>query len=260
MEKSNCKVTFLGTGTSQGVPIIGAKDPVSLSDDFRDKRLRSSVYIEYKGKKILIDCGPDFRTQMLRENLDDIDFILLTHEHTDHIIGLDDVRPINYLHNKDMPIYALQRVVNAVKDRFSYAFIPHEYPGLPKYELHTINPEEKINIDRVEVVPLPILHGKLPILGYRIGDFAYLTDVHEVPESTKKLLTGLKVIVIGALRKKPLHHSHLTLGEAIELAKEINAKQTYFTHISYEMGFYKEVQEELPPTMHLAYDGLKLNF
>ena len=259
MEKSNYKVTFLGTGTSQGVPIIGSKDPVSLSKDPRDKRLRSSVYIEYKGKKILIDCGPDFRMQMLRENLDDIDFILLTHEHTDHIIGLDDVRPINYLHNKDMPIYALPRVIDTVKDRFPYAFIPHEYPGLPKYELHKIT-DEKLDIDGVGVAPLPIFHGKLPILGYRIGDFAYLTDVHEVPEKTKKLLSGVKVVVIGALRKKPLHHSHLTLGQAIDLAKEINAEQTYFTHISHEMGFYKEVQEELPPTMHLAYDGLKLNF
>ncbi|MBV7440797.1 MBL fold metallo-hydrolase [Weeksellaceae bacterium TAE3-ERU29] len=261
MEDSNYKITFLGTGTSQGVPIIGAKDPVSLSSDPRDKRLRSSVYIEYKEKKILIDCGPDFRTQMLRENLDDIDFILLTHEHTDHIIGLDDVRPINYLHNKDMPIYALPRVINAVKDRFPYAFIPHEYPGLPKYELHNIeNTEEEINIDKVKIIPLPIFHGKLPILGYRVGDFAYLTDVREVPETTKELLTGLKVVVIGALRKKPLHHSHLVLSQAIELAEELAAEQTYFTHISYEMGFYKEVQEELPPTMHLAYDGLKLKF
>lgn len=172
MKENNHTVIFLGTGTSQGVPIIGAKDPVSLSTNPKDKRFRSSVFIEYQGKKILIDCGPDFRMQMLRENLDDIDFILLTHEHNDHIIGLDDVRPINYLHNKDMPIYGLPRVINSVKERFPYAFIPHEYPGLPKFDLKEIEySTEKIQIQGVEIQPLPILHGELPILGYRIGGF-----------------------------------------------------------------------------------------
>ncbi|QAR29910.1 MBL fold metallo-hydrolase [Ornithobacterium rhinotracheale] len=259
MKENNQTVIFLGTGTSQGIPIIGAKDPVSLSTNPKDKRLRSSVFIEYQGKKILIDCGPDFRMQMLRENLDDIDFILLTHEHNDHIIGLDDVRPINYLHNKDMPIYALQRVVDSVKERFPYAFIPHEYPGLPKFDLQPIEYSiQPINIQGVEVQPLPILHGKLPILGYRIGDFAYLTDVYAVHEETKRKLKDLTVVVIGALRQSKPHHSHLLLDQAIELAHEIGAQTTYFTHIGHEMGFYEEVEKILPPHMHLAYDGLKI--
>lgn len=260
MKDSNHTLIFLGTGTSQGVPVIGAKDPVSLSKDAKDKRLRSAVYILYKGKKILIDCGPDFRMQMLREGLEDIDFILLTHEHTDHIIGLDDVRPINYLHNKDMPIYGLERVVDTVKDRFPYAFIPHDYPGLPKFDLRAITGKEKLSLEGVEVIPLPIFHGELPILGYRIGNVAYLTDVYKIPDSTMELLRGLKIVIIGALRKEPPHHSHLTLPQAVDLAQRIDAEQTYFTHISHYMGFHKKVQEELPPTMHLAYDGLRLYF
>ncbi|MCK0205570.1 MBL fold metallo-hydrolase [Ornithobacterium rhinotracheale] len=259
MKENNHTVIFLGTGTSQGVPIIGAKDPVSLSTNPKDKRFRSSVFIEYQGKKILIDCGPDFRMQMLRENLDDIDFILLTHEHNDHIIGLDDVRPINYLHNKDMPIYGLPRVINSVKERFPYAFIPHEYPGLPKFDLKEIEySTEKVIIQGVEIQPLPILHGELPILGYRIGDFAYLTDVYKVPELTKEQLKDLSVIVIGALRQNKPHHSHLLLPQAIKLAQEIGAKTTYFTHIGHEMGFYEEVEKSLPQHMHLAYDRLKI--
>lgn len=259
MKENNHTVIFLGTGTSQGVPIIGAKDPVSLSQDAKDKRLRASVYIEYQGKKILIDCGPDFRMQMLRESLDDIDFILLTHEHNDHTIGLDDVRPINYLHNKDMPIYGFPRVVNSVRERFPYAFIPHEYPGLPKFDLKEIEySTKKIMIQGVEVQPLPILHGKLPILGYRIGAFAYLTDVYKVSEETLLQLKNLSVVVIGALRQNTPHHSHLLLPQAIELAQKIDAKTTYFTHIGHEMGFHEEVEKSLPPQMHLAYDGLRI--
>lgn len=259
MRNYNNKLVFLGTGTSQGVPVIGSNHPVCLSDAPQDKRLRSSVMVHHKGQNLLIDCGPDFRQQMLRAGLDRVDAILITHEHNDHIIGLDDVRPLNFKYEKDMPIYAMPRVIDEIKTRFPYVFALHNYPGLPAFDLNKIT-AEKFNINQSEIIPLPILHGKLPILGYRIGNLAYITDVSHVSDDTLSKLENLEILVVGALRKEPRHHSHFTLGEAIEMAQKVNAGKTYFTHISHLMGFHNEVEKELPSNMHLAYDGLELNF
>lgn len=258
LEKPN-EIIFLGTGTSQGVPVIGCKHPVCLSENPKDKRLRTSAFIKTKGINILLDCGPDFRQQMLRENLDRIDAILLTHEHNDHIIGLDDVRPINFLTQKDMPIYALPRVINEVKSRFPYAFVNEKYPGAPEFQVNEIK-TSYINVEGIEIIPLDVMHGKLPILGYRIGNLAYLTDISFIPKETIDKLKGLDILVIDALRKSPKHHSHLTLDEAIEYSKMIKPKQTYFIHINHHMGFHDIVEKELPDDFHLAYDGLKLQF
>ncbi len=257
MGEKKQKIIFLGTGTSQGVPVIGSKEPVCLSKNPKDKRLRASVYVEIENTKLLIDCGPDFRQQMLRENLSHLDAILITHEHNDHIIGLDDVRPINFLQKKDMPIYGLPRVLNEIEMRFPYAFSEDKYPGTPSFDLFPVT-TNVFSIQQVNIEPLPVYHGKLPILGYKIGDFAYITDVSEVPDSTQELIYNIPVLVIDALRKSPKHHSHFTLDEAIEFSQKIKAKKTYFTHISHRMGFYDEVEKELPWNMHLAFDGLSL--
>lgn len=259
MLEPNNKIIFLGTGTSQGVPTIGCTHPVCLSTDQKDKRLRSSIYVEYNGKKILIDCGPDFRIQMLNNNLSDIDFILITHEHNDHIIGLDDVRPITLSKNINMPVYALPRVVEQLKLRFSYAFGDIKYPGLPAFEAHEIE-YLPFNVENIEIIPISVIHGKLPILGYRIGNIAYLTDIKALPEEELSKLQNLDLVIIGALRKEPLHHAHFTLNEALDLAEKIKAKKTYLTHIGHLMGFHKEVQKELPSNIFLAYDGLEIKF
>lgn len=257
-ENSN-QIIFLGTGTSQGVPPIGCKHPVCLSDNPKDKRLRASAMIHYHGKNILIDCGPDFRQQMLRENLDHIDAILITHEHNDHIIGMDDVRPLNFKSGKDMPIYGLPRVLDEIKMRFPYAFAKNKYPGTPSFDLRTVN-DAPFFVDDVEIIPLQVMHGKLPILGYRMGNLAYMTDISEISNETLLQLNSLDILVIDALRKEPEHHSHLTLQQAITYAEKIQPKETYFIHMNQDMGFHDEVEKELPTNMHLAYDGLHVKF
>ncbi|MXV37520.1 MBL fold metallo-hydrolase [Flavobacteriaceae bacterium Ap0902] len=259
LEKEN-EIIFLGTGTSQGVPPIGCTHPVCLSDDPRDKRLRASVMIKYHGKTILIDCGPDFRQQMLREDMDYVDAILVTHEHNDHIIGLDDMRAVYFKSHKVPVIYSIPRVLNDIKVRFPYAFTKFKYPGVPTFDLQEIEPNKPFFVEGIEVLSLHVLHGGLPILGFRIGGLAYITDVKIIPPETLKLLEGLDILVIDALRQKKTHHSHLLLDEAIQYGKQIGAKQTYFTHISHNLGFYKEVEKTLPEGMHLAYDQLRLKF
>lgn len=259
MRDINNKIIFLGTGTSQGVPPIGCTHPVCLSTNAKDKRLRSSIFIHYKQKKILIDCGPDFRQQMLRSQLTDVDFILITHEHNDHIIGLDDVRPINFKQNKDMPIYALPRVMRQLKSRFNYAFGDIKYPGLPAFEPIEIGLEAFI-ADGIEITPIEVLHGKLPILGYRIGSIAYLTDVSHLPAKEYKKLEDLEILIISSLRKEPTHHAHMTLAESLILSQKIKAKKTYLTHISHMMGFHEDVQRELPENVFLAFDELSISF
>lgn len=257
-EKSNA-VIFLGTGTSQGVPAIGCKDPVCLSNDPRDKRLRASVMVIYNGLHFLIDCGPDFRQQMLRENLDRVDAILVTHEHNDHIIGMDDVRPLNFRTKKEMPVYSLPRVLNEVKNRFPYIFSDERYPGAPSVSLNPIG-EEPFWIGKEKVIPLPVMHGSLTTLGFRIGNMAYMTDISFIPEKTIEKLAGLEVLVIDALRQGPEHHSHLVLPQAVEYANRIKAKQTFFTHMNHQIGFHEEVNRMLPPNMQLAWDGLSVPF
>lgn len=259
MLQSENKLIFLGTGTSQGIPVIGSDHPVCLSSDPRDKRLRSSVLVQYLGKNILIDCGPDFRQQMLRENLSHIDCILLTHEHNDHLIGMDDLRPILFRSKKKIPVYGEFRVLDQVKNRFPYAFIEHKYPGVPSFDIHTISDLPFNYTKDIQIIPLRILHGQLPILGFRIGNLAYMTDVSTIPNETLEQLSNLDILVIGALRKTE-HHSHMSLSQAVKAAKQIGAKNTYITHIGHEMGFHAKVNQELPTNIQLSHDGLHLNF
>ncbi|MDO5510976.1 MAG: MBL fold metallo-hydrolase [Weeksellaceae bacterium] len=259
MAHTENKLIFLGTGTSQGIPVIGSKHPVCLSQDTKDKRLRSSIYVQYQGQNILIDCGPDFRQQMLRAQLSSIDSVLITHEHNDHIIGMDDLRPILFRSSEEIPIYAEQRVIDDIKTRFPYAFQKEKYPGVPSFSVHTIDTQPFHTASKVEIIPLRVIHGQLPILGYRIGNMAYCTDVSHIPSETLEQLQNLDILILGALRQTP-HHSHMTLKQAINYANEIGAKNTYITHIGHEMGFHEQVSKSLKPHVHLSYDGLQLSF
>lgn len=250
------KITFLGTGTSQGVPVIACDCKVCTSTDTRNNRLRTSVMIEFMGKVIVIDSGPDFRYQMLREKVHQLDAILFTHEHKDHVAGLDDVRAFNFKHDREIDVYAEERVQRALKNEFSYIFSGINYPGLPRVILHDL-PNDKIVVQGIEVMPIRAMHFKLPVFGFRIGDFTYITDVKTISEEEKEKIKGSKILVLNALRKEE-HISHFTLSEAIELAKEIGADQTYFTHISHQLGLHEDVQQELPKGMYLAYDRLSV--
>jgi len=251
------KITILGTGTSQGIPVIACNCIVCRSTDHKDKRLRVSVLIETGDKTIVIDSGPDFRYQMLRANVKDLDAILFTHEHKDHVAGLDDIRPFNYLLKKDIEIYATERVQHALKREFSYIFAEAHYPGLPQIDLNTIS-DAPFSVGETVIVPLDIMHYKLPILGFRINDFVYITDAKTVSEETIAKIIGAKILVINALQKEQ-HISHFTLDEAIEFAQKIGAEQTYLTHISHNMGLHEVVEKELPDNIKLAYDGLTLS-
>ncbi|NRF40867.1 MBL fold metallo-hydrolase [Pedobacter foliorum] len=250
------KITILGTGTSQGIPVIACNCIVCRSTDYKDKRLRVSVLIETGDKTIVIDSGPDFRYQMLRANVKDLDAILFTHEHKDHVAGLDDIRPFNYLLKKDIEIYATERVQHALKREFSYIFAEAHYPGLPQIDLNTIS-DEPFSVGETVIVPLDIMHYKLPILGFRINDFVYITDAKTVSEETIAKIKGAKILIVNSLQKEQ-HISHFTLDEAIEFAQKIGAEQTYLTHISHNMGLHEVVEKELPDNIKLAYDGLTL--
>jgi len=252
------KITFLGTGTSQGVPVIACDCAVCHSEDIHDKRLRSSMMIEVNHKIFVIDTGPDFRQQMLRVNVKHLDAILFTHEHKDHIAGLDDIRSFNWIYKKSMDVYAEERVLKALQIDYSYAFNEDKYPGIPEMTLHPIS-ETPFNIQGVEIIPIRVMHYLLPVLGFRIGDFAYITDAKFIPDKEYEKLKNLKYFVINALRKKE-HISHFNLAEAIEVSKRVGASHTYLTHISHLMGFHKDIENELPPHIHLAYDNLMLEW
>jgi phosphoribosyl 1,2-cyclic phosphate phosphodiesterase len=250
------KITFLGTGTSQGVPLIGCTCKVCTSSDKKDNRLRSSVMIEYKNTNIVIDTGPDFRQQMLREKVTKLDAVVFTHEHKDHTAGLDEVRAFNFINQMVMPVYATERVQLALKESFSYIFANLDYPGIPKIELHTIN-DDTFVVGDMQVQPINVLHYKLPVKAFRIGNFTYITDANFISEEEKAKIKGSEVVVINALRRNE-HISHFTFQEAIDLANELKAKKTYFTHISHQLGTHEEVTLELPSHIELAFDGLKI--
>lgn len=250
------KIICLGTGTSQGIPVIGCQCEVCTSADPRDRRFRSSIHVESGGQHIQIDIGPDFRLQMLNNDLSKVDAILLTHEHNDHVAGIDDIRPVNFHYKNEIPIYGEERVLDQVKERFHYAFTEKKYPGAPDLQLISIA-EEPFDIDGLPIIPIRVMHGGLPILGFRIGRMAYLTDVKSIPESEHEKLSGLDVLILSALRREP-HFSHLTLDEAMEFAQRFSPGQTYLTHISHLMGRHEEVDKLLPAKVGLAFDGLTI--
>lgn len=249
-------VTFLGTGTSQGVPVIGCDCQVCRSLDFRDKRLRVSVHIQVQGKSIIIDSGPDFRQQVLRERIKHLDALLFTHEHKDHTSGLDDIRAYNFKQNTDMPLYGEERVLNQIKQEFSYIFSGHNYPGIPRVNLCPIT-EAPFEIDGIRILPIRVKHYKLPVLGFRINNFTYITDANYIGEEELKKISGSEVIVLDALRREP-HISHFSLSEAVDLLNNLRPQKAYLTHISHLMGLHHEVDAELPDFVKLAYDGLKI--
>ena len=251
-------ITFLGTGTSQGIPVIGSTHPVCLSNDIRDKRLRSSVLLSWGEAQYVIDCGPDFRQQMLYVGCTHIDGILFTHEHADHTAGIDDIRPY-FFRQGDIPIYALPRVIDNLTNRFEYIMsAENKYPGAPSVQVNVVDPHKLFELHGKTVVPILGLHNRIEVLGYRIDNFAYLTDIKTISEAEIEKLRGLEILVLNALREEPLH-SHLNLEEAIGLSQQIKAANTYFTHISHLLGFHKDVEKKLPNNVHLAYDFLSLN-
>ena len=251
-------ITFLGTGTSQGIPVIGSNHPVCLSKDSRDKRLRVSVLVSWEEYNFVIDCGPDFRQQMLTNSVTSLDGILFTHEHADHTAGIDDIRPF-FFRQGDIPIFAHQRVLESLKLRFDYIFADeNRYPGAPAVQVNEVQKDTPFELGDIEIVPIEAFHNRLQVFGYRLGGFVYLTDVKRVEEDQIQKILGAKVLVINALREEP-HHSHFNLEEALEFAEMIGADQTYFTHISHLLGFHEEVEKKLPDNVFLAYDNLRLN-
>ena len=248
-------ITFLGTGTSQGVPVIACGCEVCTSADKRDKRLRSSILVE-GDKTVVIDSGPDFRYQMLRANVQHLDALVFTHEHKDHVAGMDDIRAFNYKQNSPVDVWADERVQAAIKKEFHYIFTEFKYPGIPQVNLKTIT-NEPFLIGDIKFTPIEVMHYKLPVKGFRINDFTYITDAKTISESEKQLIKGSSILVINALQKQT-HISHFTLEEAIAFAQEIGAERTYFTHISHRLGKHEDVSKELPLGIELAYDGLKL--
>ena len=249
------KITFLGTGTSQGIPVIGSSHPVCLSQNPKDKRLRVSVMISWDNYNYVIDCGPDFRQQMLHHKVNRLDGILFTHEHADHTAGIDDIRPF-FFRQGDIPIYAHKRVASELRRRFDYIFADeNRYPGAPAVQVNLVESNKPFILGNLQVVPIEVFHNRLQVFGYRIGDFAYVTDAKSIAPDQLMKLKGVKVLTLNALRKEP-HHSHLNLDEALQLVEQVEPDNTYFTHISHHMGFHDEVEKELPDHVHLAYDNL----
>lgn len=251
------KITFLGTGTSQGIPIIGSKHPVCLSADEKDKRLRVSVLVEWDDYTYVIDCGPDFRQQMLRADCSKIDGIIFTHEHSDHVAGLDDVRPF-YFRQGDIPIYAHKRVIESLTRRFDYIFSTKDkYPGVPTLAINTIE-NKPFTLNNGVVVPINGMHHKLQVFGFRFKDFAYLTDMKTVEDREIDKIKNIKVLVVNALRHEP-HISHFNLEEALQFIESVNPEIAFITHISHLLGFHEEVEKTLPKNVFLAYDTLQIN-
>jgi phosphoribosyl 1,2-cyclic phosphate phosphodiesterase len=253
-EDDKIKLTFLGTGTSIGVPVIACNCPVCKSPNAKDKRFRTSAMVTINGLNIVIDCGPDFRFQMLKQNVEDINAVLFTHEHRDHIAGLDDIRAFNYVLNKTIPIYGTKQVLEAIRIEFPYIFSESRYFGAPQLTINEINTRH-FKIDNIEILPIKIMHDKLPVLGYRFNDLTYITDASFIEPKEKKKIKGSKVLVINALRNSK-HISHFSLPEALALIEEVKPERAYLTHISHFLGLHDEVEKKLPENVHLAYDNL----
>lgn len=250
------EITFLGTGTSTGVPMIACPCAVCHSQDPRDKRLRSSILIRTEKTTIVIDTTPDFRYQMLRQNVTSLDAVVFTHPHKDHIAGLDDVRAYNFFMKEPMNVYANALTEETLKREFGYAFSDKKYPGVPEIQLHTID-DQPFQVGDLTFIPILVWHYKMPVYGYRIGDFTYITDANRIDDAEKEKIRGSKVLVLNALRRES-HMSHFTLSEAIALSRELEVQQAYFTHISHQLGLHASVSEELPLGAALAYDGLTI--
>ena len=250
------KITLLGTGTSQGVPVIACTCRVCTSTDPRDKRLRCSVMLEENGSTVVIDSGPDFRQQMLRAGVIDIDGLVFTHEHKDHVAGMDDIRAFNYIHKKKVDVFATARVQQALRREYPYIFEDTGYPGIPQVSMHTIG-SDPFQAGNIKLIPVEVLHYRLPVLAFRSGDFTYITDANYISEEEKKKIAGSRVIVVNALRREP-HVSHFTLAEAVSLLEELKPEKGYLIHISHQLGRHKEVNKELPPFIRCAYDGLEI--
>jgi phosphoribosyl 1,2-cyclic phosphate phosphodiesterase len=253
------QITILGSGTSQGVPVIGCHCAVCRSLDYRDKRLRVSAHIAVGGKSIVIDSGPDFRQQVLREQIDHLDALLFTHEHKDHTAGMDDIRAYNFKQQRDMPVFAEQRVLDQLKREFAYIFAEHKYPGVPRVQtIPILDDEADFEVEGVIVQPIRAIHYKLPVLGYRIGDFTYLTDANYISPTSMERIRGSKVIVLNALRRES-HISHFSLSEAVEILTDLAPQHGYLTHIGHQLGRHRDVEAELPDFIRLAYDGLRVD-
>ena len=253
------QITFLGTGTSQGVPVITCKCPVCQSQDSHDHRLRTSALITTDDKlNFLIDIGPDFREQMLRNKVMHLDGIFITHAHRDHVAGIDDIRAFNYTQNCKMQVYANKTALDILRRDYHYIFDYHEFPGLPEADLHCLSGDESFVIGNHNIIPIKAMHKTMPVLGYRIGNLAYITDANFIGEEELLKLEGLDVLVINSLRQTK-HFSHYSLPEALDIINQVHPRMAYITHMSHEMGLHSEVEKILPPNVHLAYDGLKVN-
>lgn len=249
------RVTILGSGTSAGVPTLGCRCRVCRSSDPRNKRMRSCAYIEHRGSRFLIDCGTDFRTQALANGVEDVDFVLITHTHADHIGGLDDLRAFNMVHGHPIDLYATPESLAEIRKRFAYCFAPPPPGGgIPEFVVHEI--KGSFEVRGIAIQPVPVLHGRMPIVGFRIGRFAWLTDVSSIPETSFDLLSGVKLLVTSALRHRP-HPTHMSLSEALEVAQRVGAERTYFIHMCHDLD-HEETNAQLPPNIQLAYDGLRL--
>jgi phosphoribosyl 1,2-cyclic phosphate phosphodiesterase len=251
------KVTFLGSGTSQGVPVIGCPCEVCQSLDYRDKRLRSSIRVEISGQTIIVDSGPDFRQQMLRQRVKRVDAILFTHAHRDHTAGLDDVRAFNFMQEMDMPVFGTKPVLDQLRADYAYAFAKDAYPGIPRLAMNHID-DKAFDVNGVSILPLPVLHLNTPVLGFRFGNFSYITDANFIPEDTFERLKGTEVLVLNALQHAS-HISHFNLQEALRMVSIIQPPKTYFTHISHKLGLHADTEKNLPENVSLAYDGLEIS-
>lgn len=252
------EVTFLGTGTSQGVPVIGCECEVCQSTDLKDKRLRTSVQVIHEGVQIVIDSGPDFRQQMLRSGLKRLDALIFTHGHKDHTAGFDDIRAFNFIQKSDIDVYLDERVEHIIRKDYDYVFAMDKYPGIPKAVLHRID-DKPFKVNGLEIIPIKVYHYRLPVYGFRIGDFTYITDCNEIPEKEMEKIKGSKVMVLNALRREK-HISHFTLSEAIEVIQKIGPEEAYLTHASHQLGKHADVTAELPENIHMAYDQLVLKW